>query len=136
DINSTFGGTSTNLTANAGGLLATIDTTETWQSHFTSRGWTTPQDQVTAGFSIYAMPSTTSGSYVEEFDYGTVLAGTKITSTLTRQAVAGSVTVTPTLSVKTTAGGAWTDYANTESLYATSFRYVKVRYDFSTQRPP
>ena len=132
NIDSTFTGTSTNLTVNAGGLLATVDPTETWQQHFTSRGWTTPQDQVNAGFTIYAMPSTTSGSYVEEFDYGTVLAGTKITSTLTRQAVAGSVTVTPMLSVKTTAGGAWTDYANTESVYATNFRYVKVRYDFSS----
>jgi predicted phage tail protein len=132
DINSTFSGTSTNLTVNAGGFLATIDTSETWQSHFTSRSWTTPQDQVNAGFSIYSMPSTTTGSYVEEFDYGTVLAGTKITSTLTRQAVAGSVTVTPTLSVKTTAGGAWTDYAGSESVYATNFRYVKVRYDFTS----
>jgi predicted phage tail protein len=132
DINSTFSGTSTNLTPNGTGLLATVDTTETWQSHFTSRGWSTLQDQVSAGFTIYAMPSTTTGSYVEELDYGTVLAGTKITSTLTRQTVAGSVTVAPTLSVKTTAGGAWTDYAGQESVYATNFQYVKVRYDFTS----
>jgi predicted phage tail protein len=132
DINSTFSGTSTNLTPNGTGLLATVDTTETWQSHFTSRGWSTLQDQVSAGFTIYAMPSTTTGSYVEEFDYSTVLAGTKITSTLTRQAVAGSVTVTPTISVKTASGDPWTDYANQESIYATNFRYVKVRYDFTS----
>jgi predicted phage tail protein len=132
DINSTFSGTSTNLTPNGTGLLATVDTTETWQSHFTSRGWSTLQDQVSAGFTIYAMPSTTTGSYVEEFDYSTVLAGTKITSTLTRQTVAGSVTVTPTLSVKTASGDPWTDYANQESIYATNFRYVKVRYDFTS----
>jgi predicted phage tail protein len=132
DINSTFSGTSTNLTPNGTGLLATVDTTETWQSHFTSRGWSTLQDQVSAGFTIYAMPSTTTGSYVEEFDYSTVLAGTKITSTLTRQTVAGSVTVIPTLSVKTASGDPWTDYANQESIYATNFRYVKVRYDFTS----
>jgi len=132
DINSTFSGTSTNLTPNGTGLLATVDTTETWQSHFTSRGWSTLQDQVSAGFTIYAMPSTTTGSYVEEFDYGTALAGTKITATLTRQPVAGTVTVAPTLSVKTASGDPWTDYANQDSIYATNFRYVKVRYDFTS----
>jgi hypothetical protein len=132
DINSTFSGTSTNLAINAGGLLATVNTSETWQSHFTSRGWTSPQDQVNAGANIYALPSTTTGSYVEEFDYGTVLAGTKITSTLTSQVVTGAITVTPTLSVKTTAGGAWTDYAGQTSVYATNFRYVKVAYNFTS----
>lgn len=132
NIDSTFTGTRTNLAANGTGLLATIDITETWQSHFTTRGWTTPQDQVNAGYAIYALPSTTTGSYSEEFDYGAVLAGTKITATLTRQVITGTTTVTPTLSVKTTAGGTWTDYANQESVFATNFRYVKVRYDFTS----
>ena len=109
-----------------------MNTTETWQSHFTSRGWTTPQDQVTAGYAIFAQPSNTTGSYVEDFDYGTVLAGTKISSTLTRQVVSGATTITPTISVRTTAVGAWTDYAGVESVYATNFRYVRVRYDFTS----
>jgi hypothetical protein len=132
NIDSTFTGTITNLAVNAGGLLATVDTAETWQSHFTSRGWTSPQDQVNAGFSIYALPSNNSGSYVEEFDYGTLLPGTKISATLTRQTVTGSITISPTLSVKATAGAAWTDYTGAESIYATAFRYAKIRYDFSS----
>jgi predicted phage tail protein len=132
DINSTFSGTGTNVISNAGGLLATVDTTETWQTHFTSRSWTTPQDQINAGYSIYALPSTTTGSYVEEIDYGAVLAGTRVTSTLTHQSVIGSVTITPTISVRQTSGSAWIDYANVESVYATSFRYVKVTYDFTS----
>jgi len=132
NIDSTFTGTRTNLAANGTGLLAAVDTAETWQSHFTTRSWTTLQDQVNAGYAIYALPSTTTGSYSEEFDYGTVLAGTKITATLTRQTITGTMTVTPTLSVKTTAGGAWTDYANQESVYATNFRYVRIKYDFTS----
>ena len=132
NIDSTFTGTRTNLAANGTGLLAAVDTAETWQSHFTTRSWTTLQDQVNAGYAIYALPSTTTGSYSEEFDYGTVLTGTKITATLTRQTITGTMTVTPTLSVKTTAGGAWTDYANQESVYATNFRYVRVKYDFTS----
>lgn len=132
DVNSTFSGTKTNVISNAGGLLATVDTAETWQSHFTSRSWSTPQDQINAGYSIYALPSPSTGSYVEEYDYGAVLAASKITTTLTRQAVTGTITITPKISVKETAGSSWTDYANTESVYATAFRYVKVTYDFAS----
>jgi hypothetical protein len=132
DQDSTFTGTKTNTVAENATLVATVSTTETWQDHFSSRGWTTLQDQINAGYPIYAQPSTTSGSYVEEIDFGAVLGGTKITSTLTYAVVSGATTIVPTLSVKTTAGGAWTDYAGAESVYATNFRYVKVAYDFSS----
>ena len=132
NIDSTFTGTRTNVVSNGVGILATVDPTETWQSHFTTRSWSTPQDQINAGYSIYALPSATSGSYVEEFDYGTVLAGTKITTTLTSSVVIGSQAITPTLSVKQAAGDVWTDYAGQDSIYATSFRYVKVAYAFSS----
>lgn len=132
NIDSTFTGTRTNVVSNGVGILATVDPTETWQSHFTTRSWSTPQDQINAGYSIYALPSATSGSYVEEFDYGTVLAGTKITTTLTSSVVIGSQAITPTLSVKQAAGDAWTDYAGQDSIYATAFRYVKVAYAFSS----
>ena len=132
DQNSTFGGTKTNTVAFDGGLLATVNTTETWQSHFTSRSWTTLQDQINAGYPIYAQPSTTSGSYSEEIDFGAVLGGTKATSTLTSAAVSGSITATPTLSVKTASGDPWTDYAGVDTVYATNFRYLKVSYAFSS----
>ena len=129
---STLSGTKTNALIEADTLLAALSTTETWQDHFTTRSWTTLQDQVTAGYPIYAQPSATSGSYVEEIDFGAVLAGTKITSALTYAVVSGATTITPTLSVKTTAGGAWTDYAGVESVYATNFRYAKVAYAFAS----
>lgn len=132
DQNSTFSGTKTNTILSDGVLIATVNTTETWQDHFSTRGWTTLQDQINAGFPIYAQPSTTTGSYVEEIDFGTVLAGTKVTSTLTSAVVSGSITVTPKLSIKTTAGGSWTDYAGVDSIYATNFRYLKVTYDFAS----
>ena len=132
DQNSTFSGTKTNTVTFNGGLLATVNTTETWQSHFTSRGWTTPQDQINAGYPIYVQPSTTSGSYTEEIDFGAVLGGTKATTTLTSAVVSGSLTVTPTLSVKAAAGNAWTDYVGVDTVYATNFRYLKVNYAFSS----
>ena len=133
DQNSTWAGTETNIYTDAEiGQVVNVNTTETWQSHFTSRGWNTPQDQITAGYTYYLMPSTTTASYVEEFNYGTVLAGTKVTATLTSVSVAGSTTITPTISVRKLPTDAWTDYTGLNEIYATQFQYFKVRYDFTS----
>jgi predicted phage tail protein len=131
NFNSTFSGTKTNVAVEGGNLVAAVNTTETWQSHFTSRGWTTLQNQVSAGYPYYAMPSATTGSYVETIDYGSTLAGTKVTAALTSQVVAGSLTLTPTLSTSLN-GTTWTDYAGISEVYATNFRYIKIRYDFAS----
>lgn len=130
--NSAFGGTKTNMAAFEGNFLAPANTTETWASHFTSRGWNTPQDQINAGFPVYAMPSAASGQYEEIVDYGTVLASTKVTVSLSYITAAGTVTVTPTISVRKLLTDPWTDYAGSSSVFVTDFRYVKVRYDFAS----
>ncbi len=129
--NSTFSGTKSNFVAFDNGYLTPVDTTETWQSHFTSRGWTTLQNQVSAGYDIYALPSATAAYYEETVDYGTVLAATKITATLSYTTNSGSVTVTPKISVRKLITDAWTDYNGVTSVFVTDFQYVKVRFDFS-----
>jgi predicted phage tail protein len=120
--NSTFTGTTTNLATLDVGLLASVSTTETWQSHFTSRSWTTPQDQITAGFPYFAMPSQTSGQYYEEINYGTVLAGTKVTGTLTSNNVAGASVITPSISVRgiTTTAATYTQTTTTITVTSTA----------------
>ena len=132
NVDSTFTGTKTNLTALDVGLLASVNTTETWQSHFTSRSWTTPQDQINAGYPYFAMPSTTTAQYYEDINYGTVLAGTKVSMTLTSNAVTGSTTIIPTISVKKLIGDSWTVYAGTNSVFATDFQYVRAQYNFAS----
>lgn len=133
DYNSTFGGTKTNVVLDDGGaLLACVDTTETWQSHFTSRGWTTLQDQVNAGFIYFAMPSPATAQYAEEIDYGTVLASSKISTTLTSASIAGAVTPTPTLAYRKLVTDAWTTFAGLSSVFATNFRYVRIQWDFAS----
>lgn len=129
---SAFSGTKTSFVSFEQGFLTPINTTETWQQHFTSRGWNTLQDQVNAGFPIYAMPSASAGSYEEIIDYGTVLAATKISTTLSYTSTAGTVTVTPTISVRKLVTDPWTDYAGLSSVFVTDFRYVKVRFDFAS----
>jgi predicted phage tail protein len=130
DVDSDFAGTKTNLGVLNTGLLASVNTTETWQSHFTSRSWTTPQDQINAGFPVYVMPSQTTGQYYEDIDYGAILAGTKISTTLTTDAIAGVTTITPSISIKKLVGDPWIVYSGATSVFATDFRYVRTQYDF------
>jgi predicted phage tail protein len=132
NVDSTFSGTKTNLTALGVGLLASVNTTETWQSHFTSRGWNTPQDQINAGYPFFAMPSATTGQYYEDINYGTVLAGTKVAATLTSNVIAGATTITPSISVKKLVTDAWTVYAGVSSVFATDFQYARIQYDFAS----
>jgi predicted phage tail protein len=132
NINSTFSGTKTNAMIDGEALIACVNTTETWESHFTSRSWTTPQDQITAGYSFFALPSQTTGQYIEEIDAGTVVASSKVTLTLTRTAVTGTTTATPTISVKKLPGDSWTVYAGLASVFATDFQYIRAQYDFAS----
>lgn len=129
--------TKTNTYVDGTRLIVSADTAETWQSHFVNpsgtppRNWSTIQDQINAGFPRYIMPTPTTASYSETFDYGTVLAGTKISASFTSNNIAGTVTTVPTLSTSTN-GTTWTDYAGLNEVYATNFRYVKVTYNYTS----
>lgn len=132
DWRSDYSGARTNAyITQAGNLLVPVNTTETWADHFVNNGWTTPQNQIDAGYPYYAMPSLATAVYEEVFDYGTALEGTLITVIRNMQTIAGSVAVTTTISTRLLDTDSWTDYVGTEQIFATDFRYVKVRLDFS-----
>lgn len=129
--NSIWAGNEVNIyTDTALGQIVNVNTTETWQSHFTSNGYTTPQDQINAGFTYYLMPSTTTASYEEEFDYGTLLAGTKVSATLTSSNVAGTTTATPTLRVRGTTSTAATYSQTTTTITVTSTAHGLLAGDY------
>lgn len=132
DQNSTWSGTKVNAKQEGTTLLLSVNTTETYQQHFTSRGWNSPQDQVSAGYSQWLLPSVTTGSYEEVVDYGAVVGGSKVSQLLTSVQAAGAMAVTPKISVRKLATDPWTDYANTSQVYVTDFRYIKFRLDFSS----
>lgn len=132
NADSTFTGTKTNFVTDVGGYLTPVSGTETWQDHFTSRGWTSPQSQITAGFPIYAMPSQAAGSYEETIDYGTVLAATKISATLSYIVAAGTPVITPTISVRKLITDPWTNFVGVASAFVTDFQFAKVKYDFAS----
>ena len=72
---STFPGTLVNAYRDSAlpSLLAPVDVTQTWLTHFSSHSWTTIQDQINAGYPIYAQPTPTTGSYEEIINYGAVI---------------------------------------------------------------
>lgn len=132
NANSTFGGVMTQaaIDAASGGMLCNVDTTETWATHFSSRGWTCVQDQINAGYPTYAVGKTT-GSYVEPVNYGTVIAGTKVTMTPTQFFATGAMTITPALAMGVD-GSTWPQsFPGVFSAYATGFQYVRFTMAFS-----
>lgn len=129
---SAFSGTKINAYIDSvGNLVYPINTTETFQQHFVNNSWNSPNDQVTAGYDRYIMPSVNSGSYQEEFDYGAVLSSTMIKIITNTNVVTGSVTVTPTIEVKLLPGDAWTDLGDVWTAFASNFQYVRVTLTFA-----
>lgn len=126
DWTSTLSGTKTNLFNDpVNGWVALVRTDETWATHFTNNSKTTIQQFIDAGYTQYMQPATASASYVEVFDYGTILAGTKITVSLDHVALIGSPAVA--CKIETSPDNiSWTVFDNMWMAYGAAFRYVRV----------
>jgi len=102
-----------------------VNVTETYQAHFTSRGWTSPQSQVSAGYARFCQPTLSTAAYEQTLDLGEVIPyGCLVTMTLARSAIVEGIAITPTLSLSAD-GSSWTDYPDKYQVYASGFRYVK-----------
>lgn len=131
DWPSDFSGTKTNLFNDPiSGWLAMVQTGETWATHFTNNSKTTIQQFIDAGFTNYLQPSAPSAQYVETFDYGTLLAGTKITVALNHTALLGAPVVQCTIETSPDAT-TWTSFTNMWQAYGTAFRYVRITLNWS-----
>lgn len=120
-------GTYNNATSYANEIILPVNTTETWQSHFTSRSWDTPQAQVIAGYPVFIQPGITSGFYEEIFDAGTILASSQITIETIETDVIGSTK--SVLSVFISNDGTTYIPAGGRSSFASNFRFIKIRID-------
>ncbi len=128
DYFSIFNGTLNNAVMVGANLTFPINTSETFSQHFTTNGWGSASDQIAAGYPVYVQPTPASGYYEEVIDYGTTLPNIGISVYPTYSIVSGSPSVSTTISVSNTSeSGPWTDYPNTNVVYAAGFRWVKVR---------
>lgn len=122
-------GTLSNAKSYAGELFLPVNTSETWTTHFTSRGWAGPSAQVSAGYPLFIQPGASSGFYEEIFDCGTILASSQITLNSIETDVSGSTTSSSTIYIST--DGITYSSVGTRSAFGTNFRFIKVRIDVS-----
>jgi hypothetical protein len=113
-----------------GGLIIPVDTTKTWQTHFTSRSWASPQAQVAAGYLTFIQPSVSTGSFSQVYDAGTALPAMKITVSFLETVIASNGgTPTTTVTIEAALNAAFTSNLQTFTgvlAYALNFRYVRV----------
>lgn len=126
EFNSTFDETLSSAILENGAVVLPVNTTETWADHFTNNSWTDIQDQIDAGFPYYIQPTNGTGYYEEVFDYGTILSSSSITVQYGGTVIDGS----PDISVRISTSDdnvTYSDNDDTTQIYATNFRYVKIR---------
>jgi hypothetical protein len=126
DFTSSFGGAKLNAVFDVDGVVMPINSTETWEQHFNTRSWASAQDQVQAGYPIYIQPTASTGYYEEVFDYGTILASSRVTLNYSGLNVIGSPIIRTDISISVD-GTTYTNYPAVSNVFATNFRYVKIR---------
>jgi predicted phage tail protein len=131
ELDATFTGTMNNATESGGDVYLPVNLTETFQTHFTTRSWDQPSDQITAGYPVFIQPTLSTGYYEEVFDFISTLPNSKITVTIDSAVEYGSVTMSSNLQASHN-GTTWVDYGSTTTAYAQNFRYVKVRVTATT----
>lgn len=111
-------------------FLAPVNVTETWTQHFTSNSQTTIAGLIGAGYTYWVQPTTASAGTADwTIDLVSTYAQNLITISYLNTQIAGSTTVTPTISWKALAGDPWTNgTAGATQVFATNFRYVKVSF--------
>ena len=111
-------------------LLACVNTTETWETHFTSRAWNSPQDQINAGYLLFIQPALTTATYTEVFDFGTILNSVSVVLQWNLTQLNGTVSVTSTLEFSTD-NISYTAPVSGPNAFASSVRYVRAVVSFS-----
>ena len=71
DLTSDFSGTISNgVVGDDGKLYINVDTTKTYEDHFTDNSWASPQEQIDADYDLWTQPTLLTGYYEEVFDFG------------------------------------------------------------------
>ena len=124
--------TKVNAILDAGKILACIDLVETIDAHFTSRGWASAQDQVTAGYERWIQDNLLTGSILDEFDYGTVLTNTVAVVSFVKEVFSGTSDVTVAVKLSwSTDGVSWSSESIGEAQFIPSLRYLRTKLEFS-----
>ncbi len=121
---STFAGTRLSAVLDNGGVIIPANTSETWATHFSSRGWANIAAQISAGYPIYIQPTPAAGSYTETFDFGTILASSRVSVAYTGATVGGTPVVIPKIELSPD-NVTWQVFDGVTDAFGTNFRYVR-----------
>jgi hypothetical protein len=129
---SPLNGTRVNTLKTPGPKLLCNWLSETFQNHFVSRTWLTPNDQMNAGYPIYIQPTATTGSYEEVIDYGAVFSNIIVTVTWNANVWTPNDPVTALVRLaSSTDNVTYSAFSNGASQFFPSFRYLKLRLEFT-----
>lgn len=125
-LTSAFSGTKTNAVVEDNNrLLVCVDLTKTWTTHFTSNGWSTPQDQINAGYPVYIEPTLTTASYVEIFDFGVIYTAVILNINYDFQLLLGTMGIGFSTEISDDAIS-WSAPNVNLNFYAASIRYARI----------
>lgn len=133
NVNSTYGGavtdTAISFIAGVKGILGAVPI-ESWSTHFSSRSWTNIQDQINAGYPLFFQPSGTTGTYVEVFDFGTLLSNVNVSCIFNKTNLNGTSNVSVSLELSTD-NITYGSPISSASTFAVSVRYVRATLTFT-----
>lgn len=127
---SDLSGTKVNAKLEGDRLILPINLTETYAAHFTSRGWTSPQSQVTAGYPIYIQPGTTTASYKETFDVGIIYPSSILSIAWNVTVITGAFTIGVSTRVSDD-GISWSAAQLGQNIFVESVRFIEVTVNFT-----
>jgi len=111
-------------------LVACVNDEELWNAHFETRSWDTLQDQIDAGYPIYAQPTETTGWYEEIVDYGIEIQNTIVTIETQLIQIVPEVTILIKLA-HSLDGVVYSPFIAGASQFIQIFRYLKMRIEFT-----
>jgi hypothetical protein len=117
-------GTFTNSLVDLGELFLSVNTSETYEGHFTARSWTTPQAQINAGYPNYIQPTRNKGDWKKTIDLGSTVTGALITVSYISRDIIGTTTLYPRIGYSND-NITFTE-SDTLSVFGTNFRYVRI----------
>lgn len=119
-------GTGINILIEENTILMAVNEAETFEDHFINNGWSTPEDQINDGFPYYFQPTPDFGYWEKVIDYGAVFDGTLINLSFDQEDIIGTPDVKVYIAYSPD-GDAWVE-AETNQVYGTNFRYVRIRF--------
>ncbi|WP_086932190.1 host specificity protein J [Agarilytica rhodophyticola] len=124
-----FDGVSTNCFVDNGALVALVDPDETMQEYI-DNGFDTFQEEINAGFELFATPGQTSARYEKIYDLGATLATSLITSNVSVQTISGNASYT--LEIAYSNDGVNFIADNNVQVFGIGFRYVRIVVDVAS----